>query len=425
MLSVLAGGLVGLIVVGLPIAFAMIMASIAAILVKGGLPLVAVPQRLTMGLDSFPLLAIPFFILAGNLMHGGGITSRLVRLSNALVGHIRGSLAQVNILTSLFMSGVSGSAVADAASTGATLIPAMVKQGYSRSFSAAITGVSATIGPIIPPSIPLVIYGSVAGVSIGRLFLGGVVPGLAFGGFLSVATYWIARQRGYGANPRSTWREIWLAVKDAFFAIGMPVIIMVGILSGVFTATEAAAFAAVYAFVVGKFIYRELQWKEIPERLIESVKTTAMVALIISAAAPFGWLLAWEQGPQKVLALFEVFMDRPWMVLLILNLLLLFLGCFLEGIAIIIITTPVVFPLIQAVGIDPVLYGVVLTLNIMMGTVTPPVGVVMYVVCGLSKCTIPEFIQEVWPFLLALLVVILGATYLPGVVMWLPDLLMP
>lgn len=425
MLSTLTGSLVGLMILGMPIAFAMIVSSLAAILYQGNLPVTALPQRLVVGLDSFPLLAIPFFVLAGNLMHGGGITRRLIRLSNALVGHIRGSLAHVTIMTNIFMSGVSGSAVADAAATGSAMIPAMEEQGYGRGFAAAITGAAANIGPIIPPSIPMVIYGSIAGVSIGQLFLGGVIPGLLFGSFLALFTYFIAKKRGYGAQQRATAREMLIAVKDAAFALVMPAIIVVGILSGAFTPTESAVVAAVYAFVVGMFIYKELKWADLPLRLRETVTTTAVVALIIGASAPFGWILAWEQGPQKVLALFEGLMDRPWMVLLILNILLLLLGCFLEGIAIIIITTPVIMPLLAAMGIDPVLFGVVLTLNIMMGTITPPVGVVMYVVCGISRCTIPQFVREVWPFMIALTAVIFLATYIPNMVLWLPRLLMP
>ncbi|MBP1934563.1 TRAP transporter large permease [Ammoniphilus resinae] len=424
MLVMLVSSLLILIVVGLPVGFALLAASLLAIQTTGTVPIETLPQRLIVGLDSFPLLAIPLFILAGALMNGGGITTRLIRLSEALVGHIRGSLAHVAVVSNMFMSGVSGSGVADAAATGTTLIPEMVKRGYGRGFSSAILGSAATIGPIIPPSIPMVIYGSIAGVSVGKLFLGGAIPGILMGLGLMVITYFIATKRKLETRTRATSSEVGKAFKNAVWALIMPLIIVGGILSGAFTPTESAVIAVLYALVVGLFVYRDLKWKDIPEKLLETLVMTASVGIIISAAAPFGWIMAFEQGPIKVLELFQSISQTPWVIMLLLMLVMLVLGCFLEGTAIIIITTPVVMPLLAQIGVDPVHYGVILAINVMIGSITPPVGVLMYVTNSISKSTIGEFIKEIAPFLAMLILLLYLFTYVPQLVLVLPDLLM-
>lgn len=423
MILTLVGTLLFLIVVGIPVGFALIATCIIFILQGGMINFETVPQHLAVGIDSYPLLAIPLFIFAGTLMESGGITRRLINLSEALVGHIRGSLAHVAVVSNMFMSGVSGSGVADAAATGSTLIPTMVKKGYGRGFSSAILASAATIGPIIPPSIPMVIYGSIAGVSIGQLFVGGALPGLMMGFGLMIISYFIARKRNFDKSERASLVQIGKALKDAFWALIMPLIIVGGILSGVFTATESAMVAVVYALIIGLFVYKGLKWKDLPGKLLETLILSSVIGIIISAATPFGWIMAFEQAPIKVLEMFQSITQTPWVIMLMLMVAMLILGCFLEGTAIIIITTPIVMPLLSQIGVDPVHYGVILAINVMIGAITPPVGVLMYVTNSISKATVGEFLKEVAPFLIAVIALLFLFTYVPQIVLILPQLL--
>lgn len=424
MLILLVASLLLFLLVGVPVGFALLAASFLAIIYGGTVPLEAMPQRLVAGLDSFPMLAIPLFILAGSLMNAGGITSRLINLSEALVGHIRGSLAHVAVVSNVFMSGVSGSGVADAAATGSALIPSMKQRGYGKGFSAAILGASATVGPIIPPSIPMIIYGSLAGVSVGKLFLGGAIPGLLMSLSLMVISYFIAKKRNFEKREKAGFPTVIKALKEAFWALLMPVMIIGGIFSGLFTATESAVFAVIYSFIVGLFIYRDLKLKDIPERLLESVIMTAGVGIIISASAPFAWVMAFEQGPLKLLEVFQTISDSQAVIMILLMVILLILGCFLDGTAIIIITTPVIMPILAQFGIDPVHFGVLLAINVMIGTITPPVGMIMYVTSGIAKCTVGEFSKEIMPFLIVLIALLFVYAFLPQIVLFLPNFLM-
>jgi tripartite ATP-independent transporter DctM subunit len=411
--------------VSTPIGWSMAIAATVYMAFGPHIPLQGMVQRMIGGIDTFPLLAIPFFILAGNLMNTGGITDRLVTFAKALVGHIIGGLAHVVVVTNMIMAGMSGSGVADAAGTGTVLIPAMKKAGYGVPFSAAIVGSAGTIGPIIPPSIPFVIYGSIAGASIGRLLLGGAVPGVLMGIMLMVFVYFIAKRRHYPSEQRATWRELGRATLNAIPPMGMPTIILGGIIGGIMTPTEAAAAGAAYAFVLGFFLYREIKLSHLPEIIIESVIGTAAILIIMSAAQPFGWVLTYELAPVKVLALVENANLAQWEVYLLINVAMLILGCFMEGLAVMVMAVPVLLPLLQHAGIDLVHFGVVFTLNIMIGTITPPVGTIMYVVCALGKISIAEFAREVWPFVIALVISLFLVTYNPWLALWLPNLVMP
>ncbi len=424
MISIFAIMLI-LFVVGAPIAWSMALAATVYMLLGPHIPLQGMVQRMVGGIDTFPLLAIPFFILAGNLMNTGGITDRLVAFAKVLVGHITGGLAHVVVVTNMIMAGMSGSGVADAAGSGTILIPAMKKAGYSPPFASAIVAASGTIGPIIPPSIPFVIFGSIASVSIGRLLLGGAVPGVLMGIALMIFAYAIAKRRGYPAGRRASCGEmVWAAIR-ALPPLGMPAIILGGIILGVMTPTEAAAAGAGYAFLLGYFVYRELKLEQLPGIIVESAIGTASIVIIMSAAQPFGWVLTFEQAPNAVLAWFENAQMEQWQVLLILNVVMLILGCFMEGLAVMIMAVPVLMPLLQHYQIDLVHFGVFFVMNIMIGTITPPVGTIMYVVCGLNKISIGAFAREVWPFVIALVIALLVVTYVPELALWLPNLVMP
>ncbi|PLS15753.1 hypothetical protein CVD28_20845 [Bacillus sp. M6-12] len=424
MLIILIISLLVLLLIGVPVGFSLLGATLIALLSEGTIPLQTMPQRLALGLDSFPMLAIPLFILAGTIMEAGGITKRLIQLSEVLVGHIRGSLAHVSVVSNVFMSGVSGSGVADAAATGSALIPTMVKRGYGKGFAAAILGASATVGPIIPPSIPMIVYGSLAGVSVGKLFLGGAIPGLMMSCSLMVVSYFIARKRGFEKRARASFKEIVKASLDASWALLMPVIIVGGIFSGIFTATESAVIAVFYSLIIGLFVYKEIKIKELPKKILESVSMSSSIGIIIAASVPFAWVMAFSQGPAKVLAMFQNISDSTIVAMLLLMFILLILGCFLDGMAIIIITTPVIMPILTQFGIDPLHFGVILAINVMVGTITPPVGTIMYVALNIAKCSVVEFSKEIMPFLIVLIALLVLFALVPGIVLYLPNLLM-
>lgn len=417
--------LVLLFAIGTPIAWSMVAAAAVYMTLGPHVPLHGLVQRMVGGIDTFPLLAIPFFILAGNLMNTGGITDRLVDFAKALVGHITGGLGHVVVVTNMIMAGMSGSGVADAAGTGSVLIPAMKRAGYPVPYAAAIVGAAATIGPIIPPSIPFVIYGSIANVSIGRLLLAGAIPGTVMGIMLIIFNYIIARRRHYPAEPRATCGQLARVTLRAIPPLGMPAIILGGIVGGVMTPTEAAVAGAGYAFILGFFVYRELKPQDLSRIIIDSAVGTASIAIIIAAAQPFAWVLTVEQAPVKLLQLFANANLPSWQIYLILNIIFLILGCFMEGLAVLIMAIPVLMPLVQHANIDPVQFGVVFTINIMIGTITPPVGMVMYVVCALGKISIGKFAREAWPFIVALLIALMVVTYIPELSLWLPNLVMP
>lgn len=418
-------GVCFVILVGLPIAVALGLVAVVTMVATVGPDLLVIfIQRTYAGTTSFPLLAIPFFVLAGNLMNVGGTTERIFQVAQLCVGRIRGGLAHVNVIGSVIFAGMSGSAVADAAGMGVIEHRAMTKAGYTGRFAATITAVSSTIGPIIPPSIPFVIYGSLANVSVGALFLAGIVPGLlmavALMGVIGVAAKYMDLPRGEALPPL---REAARIIAKAGPALLLPPTILLVIFTGIATPTEAAVVAAAYAFALGRFVYRELSWPATVEVLWDTARQTAQVMFIIALAAPFGWVLIQQQIPNAIVNAFLGMSSEPWMILLIINVVLLLLGMFIEGIAIMIIAYPVLLPIIAKIGVDPVHFGVILVLNIMIGLVTPPVGLCLYVVAGIARLSIAEITREIWPYVLALIGVLMLITYVPAFSLWLPHTL--
>lgn len=426
MSAILIGGFFILLALGMPLAFAMAIAAMIAIIEHGAFPLSLIPQRALIGADTFSLLAIPFFILAGNLMNRGGMTDRLIGLANAIVGRFTGGLGLGNITASLFFSGVSGSAVADTTALGATLIPAMKKEGYGGAFSAAVTAASSICGPIIPPSIPLVLYALTAGsgVSIGALFLGGVVPGLMLGFGLMGVCWVISKRRNYPAYGAVSFREFGRRAGKASFALVMPVIILGGVVGGIFTVTESAAIAVLYAFLVGLFVYRELTLPDFVEELGRSALQSAGVMIIVAMAALFGWLLAVSGFPRAVGNALVWISDDPVVVLLVIVGFLLVVGLFLEAIAALTIIVPILVPIAITLGIDLTHLGVVVVLTLMLGLLTPPVGICLYIAAHFAETRIESVFREVLPFLALGIAVLLLITLFPQLVLFLPNLVM-
>ncbi|SMD08175.1 TRAP transporter large permease [Sporomusa malonica] len=420
----LFGAFVALAVLGLPIAVVLGLSSAIGLILGTDVPLTVIAQRMFTAASSFPLMAIPFFMIAGALMEGGGISKRLIHLANTLMGATTGGLALVAILTCMFFAAISGSGPATVAAIGSIMIPAMVKAGYDMAFSSAIMAAAGSIGIIIPPSIPMVTYGVVGGVSIGSMFLAGVIPGIIYGGALMAVAYYISKKRGYKGTGEFSFKELLIAFKDAFWALLMPVIILGGIYGGIFTPTEAACVAVFYGLFVGLFIYRELNFNNLGRLLVNSAVSTSIVMFIIATASVFGWIMASEQIPDRVAQMFMDFSDNPMVILLLINILLLIVGCFMETNAIIIILAPIFLPLVTQMGIDPIHFGIIMVVNTAIGQVTPPLGVNLFVACGLSKITIESISKAVIPFLLAMIVAILIITYVPALVMYLPNLLM-
>ena len=412
-----------LLAVGMPIAVGMIATGLLYVVLEMGMDPLIAAQRVATGIDSFPLLAIPFFMLAAELMNFAGITDRIFRLAKSMVGAISGGLAYVNVLASMLFAGMSGSAVADAGGLGRIEIKAMKDDGYEVDFAAALTAASSTIGPIIPPSISFVIYGLTAGVSIGGLFAAGLLPGLMMGGALMALIAFYSKKRKYGRTQRFSWRELKDALAHAFLALMTPVIIVGGILGGIFTPTEAGAFAVLYAFILGKFIYRTLHWRDIPELIFSTALSAANVLFIIAASALIGWILTAEQVPIKLAELIVEYSASPWVLLLLINLLLFALGCFMAAAPVIIMLTPILLPVTSLMGIDPMHLGVVMVLNLMIGLITPPVGLCLFVVADVAELPVMRVVKSLIPFFIPLLIVLLLITYIPSLVLFLPGLL--
>jgi tripartite ATP-independent transporter DctM subunit len=419
--ALLVLGLVVLLALNVPVAYSMIGVSLLYIALKPDLPIIVAAQQVAAGTDKFLLLAIPFFFLASEFMTTGGIMQRLVDLSRALVGHLRGGLGQMNIVGSVFFAGISGSAVADAAGMGRMEIEIMRRGGYPHAFSAVVTATSATIGPIIPPSIPLVVYGSIANVSVGKLFLAGFLPGLLMALFLMIAVHWLSVRNDFPRDPWRGFRVLGRTVVRSIPVLMLPVIILGGIFSGVFTATESAIVAAAYAMLIG-LILRELPWSAIPGVLVRVAGDTARIMLIVAAAALYSWIMAREGIPGRVAEFFLGLGSDAWSFLLLVNVMLLLLGCFMEPLPIMVIVVPTLLPAVNALHIDVVHFGLVVTLNLMIGLVTPPVGLVMFVVMHITGLRLEAFVKALWPFLLALIGALLVITYVPSISLFLPNL---
>jgi len=410
---------------GTPIAFALGITAVLAFLRMDSPTLMQlVPQNFYSGINMFALMAMPFFMLAGDIMNKIKITHRLVDLANVIVGHIRGGLAHVNILVSIFFAGLTGAAVSDTAALGTMLIPAMEEDGYDKDFAAAVTAASSIIGPIIPPSIIAVIYGSLMNVSIAGLFAAGIVPGVIMGLSLMFLAGYISKKRDYPiGNKRANVKEISIAFKKAFIPLLMPVIILGGILSGVFTPTEAAAIAVLYALIVGFFVYRNLTLKDLPILIYNMVKNSGSIFIILSAAAILGWILAREQIPELIGTMILNFSSNKYVVLMIINMILIVLGMFMDMTAALIILGPILHPLAVSVGVHPLHFGIIMIVNLNIALMTPPLGACLFVACGISKLTLEEISGEIWPFILVEFGVLILVTYVPMISMFLPRLL--
>ncbi|HBT49758.1 MAG TPA: ABC transporter permease [Caldanaerobacter subterraneus] len=427
MLLIFLGLLIFLFITGFPVPYAIGLTSLAVLIYERGMlgiPYEIIAQRIIYGVNNFTLLAIPFFLLAGKLMNTGGITKRIFKFANTIIGYLPGGLGHANIVASIIFAGMSGSAVADAAGLGTIEVQAMSDEGYDKEFSAAVTAASSTIGPIIPPSIPLVMYGVMGDVSIAALLVAGIVPGLLMGLCMMIIVYYYAIKRGYPRRPFPKIKEVLQSFYEAFWPLLTPVILIGGILLGIFTATEAAAVASLYAFILSVFIYRELKIKDIMEIVYDTVKETALILFIVANASLYGWLLIKAQIPMMFIEQIFKISQNPLVILFILNLFLLIVGCFMETNAAITILTPIMMPLARAIGINPVHLGVVMVLNLMIGLLTPPIGMSLYAVARVARVSFDKMVRAVAPFYIPLLVSLILVTIFPQISLWLPNLLL-
>lgn len=422
-IAVLFISLIVMIVLGFPVAFALAGASLLAIMVDGQVPELIVLHRMVGGMDSFPLLSIPFFVLAGALMNSSGITHRIFDFANAMVGWMRGGLGHVNVSASIMFAGMSGAAVADAGGLGAIEVKAMRDKGYDAGFAVGVTAASSTIGPIIPPSLPMIIYGVMAGASIGQLFAAGFIPGLLMAIALMAMVAYYAKKRNYPKDAGFSMPRLVTTFKSAFLSLLAPFIIIGGILFGVFTATEAAIAATVYALFLGGVVYRSINWQQLVKVSMETIETTSIILLIIAGASIFSWVLTSQHVTEDFAAWMLTITDNKTLLLLFITLILFVVGCFMETIAAITILTPVLLPIAISLGIDPVHFGVVMVLNLMIGLLTPPVGMVLYVLSRVTKVPFEECAKATVPFLIPLVIVLILVTFIPQLSMWLPTLL--
>jgi tripartite ATP-independent transporter DctM subunit len=413
-------------VLRVPITFSLALASIATATYLN-IPLMAIVQQMVQGVKSFSLLAIPFFIIAGEMMGQGGIAEKLINLANVLVGRVRGGLAMVNVFDSMFFGGISGSAVADVASTGTIIIPLMNKKGYDEDFSVAITVTSSTQGVIIPPSHNMIIYSVAAGgVSVGRLFLAGYVPGMMIGFSLAIMTYIISVKRNYPKERKYSLKESLRIFGDAFLGLMTAVIIMGGVITGIFTATESAAVAAIYAFIITFFVYKEIPLKAFKSILYNTLKTLTMVMTLIASASAFSWLMAYLRIPAQATEFLISVTDNKILLLLLINVLLLLLGMIMDMAPLILIVTPILYPVVVTkLGLSPIHFGIILMINLAIGLCTPPVGSALFVGCAIGKVSIEKATKAMLPYYLAMVVVLFLVTYVPQITMFLPNLLMP
>lgn len=411
-----------LLILGVPIAFSLGFSSLFY-LFANGIPLTVIAQKFYAGMDSFTLLCIPGFMLAGALMNGGGITKRILNFCNSFLGHFRGSLALVNIVASMVFAGISGTAIADVCSLGSMLIPAMVEDGYDDDFSVAVTAASSVVGPIIPPSVPMVIAGSCVSISVGKMFQAGIIPGILLGLALCVPTYIISVKRDYPRHERADWKVRAQTTKDAIWAMLMPVILLGGILSGVFTPTEASIVTCVYALIVGVFVYKEIKITDVPRIVWENIRACASIIVLIGLANVFAYILTAERIPKMVANSILSITDNRIVVILLINVVLLFVGMFMESLAAILITFPVLLPVATAVGMDPVHFALMAILNLMLGLTTPPVGMCVCTGAQIGKISAFKAFRATIPFLATSLFVLMLVSFVPQLTLWIPSIL--
>lgn len=410
------------ILAGLPLFASMGLAALA-FLWLGGMPITVLPQKMAGSMNSFPIVAAPLFVLMGNILGAAHITNRIVAFASAVIGWIRGGYAHASILTSMIFAGMVGSAVADAAGSGAIEIRAMRNAGYKPETAAAITAAAATIGPIIPPSLPMVIYGVTADVSIGKLFMAGLIPGLLMGASLMVMVAFVAKKEGMGRKPFAGFKAIGRAFLNGFFALMTPVVILGGMFSGIFTPTEAAAVACLYALFLGFVVYRTLEFKQLGPILVETAETTGLVLVLVMAAGALGWCISISRLPQTLTPMIVSTIHSPVAFLLMANALMLLVGCFMEALAAMLILIPILVPAAVVYGIDPVQFGVIMVLNLILGTIHPPIGVVLFVVTRIANVSFETMSRAIVPWLIPLLVVLLAISLWPPLTLWLPHLM--
>jgi TRAP-type transport system large permease protein len=416
-IAVFVGSLLGAMALGMPIAFALLLCGVALMVHLDQFDAQIIAQNLINGADSFPLMAVPFFMLAGEIMNTGGLSKRIVDIALALVGHIKGGLGYVAVLAACILSALSGSAVADAAALSALLVPMMVKAGHSKARSAGLIAASGIIGPVIPPSIGFVIFGVAANLSITKLFLAGIVPGLLIGVALSMAWWWVVRSESVVPPPKAPRSELIRTFREGFWALLLPGIIIFGLKFGIFTPTEAAVVAAVYSLIVAVFIYRELKFSQLYAVFVTAAKTTAVVMFLVAAALVSAWLITIADLPSKVVELLEPFMGNQIMLMFAIMILVVIVGTAMDMTPTILILTPVLMPVVKAAGIDPIYFGVLFIVNNSIGLITPPVGTVLNVVAGVSRVSMEDLMKGVWPFLLAELIILLLMILFPPLVM--------
>jgi tripartite ATP-independent transporter DctM subunit len=408
---------------GCPIGFSMGISSLFYFLLSDRYPIQVIAHHLSSGIMSYTFLAIPFFILAGSLMNQSGMTKRLFDFALSLVGSLRGGLCHVIIVAEIIISGISGSATADAAGLSTVSITTMVNKGYPKGFSAGVVASSAVLGPIIPPSILFIIYGGIAEVSVGKLFLGGFLPGFVIALFLMGLVYYSAVKKNFPREEKTSWYRIWMSFKRGYLALFAPVVILGGIIVGIFTPTEAGAIAVAYSIALG-LIYREFHLKELPKILAESVFTTALIMFIIATASVFGWIMVNERVSDLITQMLLSISRNKWVIMGLINLILLLMGCFMETASIMIITVPIFVVILTKLGFDLVYFGVVMTLNVMIGTLTPPVGLVLYITAHVADLPLSRAIKEILPFYIPLMISLIIIIFVPEITLFLPNLLM-
>ena len=408
---------------GVPIAFSLGLGSVVAIFMDDKISSMLVAQKLFSSINSFSLMAIPFFMLSGELMEAGGISKRLVNIAKAFVGHITGGIGMVDIGTSVLFAGVSGSAAADTAAGGSMLIPSMLKNGYPRGLAAVIQACAGSLGPIIPPSLTMIIYCSLTGLSIGECFMAGVIPGLIIGLGVAVVTYFYARRLGIKGDERVPYRERLTAIKDGILAIIMPLIIIGGIVSGVFTPTESGAIAVIYALVIGMFVYKEFTYRELPRIFLKAASMTGMALLIVAGASIFSWLVAYEKFPKMIITFLTGLTDNKYVIMMLLVLFLLFVGMFIETLSATIICAPILMPVAAQYGIDPIQFALIMVITLVYAGVTPPVGGVLFITMGIAKAKMKEALTYLAPYLGIICIVLLLLIFVPQISLLLPRLL--
>lgn len=417
------GSFIFLLLVGAPIAVALGLSSAIVLSKIMHIPLIVVPQRMFTAIDSFSFLAVPFFMLAGSFMSSGGVTKRLINFANSLVGFIRGGLALVVAVSGMFFAAISGSSAATTAALGSTLLDEMEKSGYEKHFSAAIIAAGGTTGIVIPPSITLVVFGVSAGVSIGDLFMGGFAPGILMGISMCVLSYFLCKKKGIKAQGKFSLIAIFKSFKDSILALMMPFIVLGGIYGGVFTPTEAAAVAAVYGLIIGMFVYKELKLKDLPHVMLKATISTTLIMFIVGGANLFGWILTNAQVPHKVAMYMSSISDSPVVFLMLLNVLLLIVGTLINASAAVVILVPILLPVALSYGIDPVFLGVLMIVNLAIGCITPPVGLDLFVVSGITGIPIEKISKAVLPYIVVLVIDLIILTYFPQIILFVPHLL--